>query len=58
MDSGAAKLVAMDFPPEEKLPESLFGSMEPLGIGQITVIRPQASAGGRFFCFSESVAIV
>jgi hypothetical protein len=41
----------MDFPPEEKLPESLFGSMEPLGIGHISIIRSQASAGGRFFAF-------
>lgn len=51
MDSGAAKLVAMDFPPEEKLPESLFPPTEPLGIGHLSVIRPLASAGGRFFAF-------
>jgi hypothetical protein len=58
MDSGAAKPVSMDFPPEEKLPESLFPPTEPLGIGNISVIRPLGSAGGAFFCFSKSAAIV
>jgi hypothetical protein len=51
VDNGAAKSAGMNFPADGKWSESRFRSAEHRGIREISVIRPQAWAGGRFFAF-------